>query len=114
MFVLPVSRCHCQFWSVSDPRLLQRYTLTAHATPLPEEMLQCYEMPRQTSLASSASNPSDPGDPAWPCVSAVCSNSSVAQNVWDSLAPTRTIVLTPSLLQAAYALLNMKVKKKNM
>lgn len=99
-------RCHYQFWSVLDPRLLQRYTLTAHATPLPDEMLQCYEIPRQSSATAT---PSDPSDPAWPCVSAVFN--SAVPGVWDSLAPTHTIVVTPGLLQAAYALLNMKVGK---
>ena len=108
---VPYHRCSSQFWSVSDPQLLVKYTLEVHAPTPEEETIPSFTLPSQQQQQQQEE---DPNDGIWLCVCSTVEESEPV-GVWASLTNPPAPSLPPPPpppsqsvhLQAAYALLKV-------
>ena len=98
--LLPHRYCaSCDFWSVTHPQTKTHYSLTIIADPPEEELLPLAPPKMDNSTIS-------PDHLDWPCVSTEVSADERC-SLWSSLSPVTHVILTPKLIQAAYALLKV-------
>ena len=84
---------------MTHPQTKTRYSLTIIADPPEEELLPLAPPKMDNSTIS-------PDHLDWPCVSTEVSADERC-SLWSSLCPVTHVILTPKLIQAAYALLKV-------
>ena len=84
---------------MTHPQTKTRYNLTIIADPPEEELLPLAPPKMDNSTIS-------PDHLDWPCVSTEVSADERC-SLWSSLCPVTHVILTPKLIQAAYALLKV-------
>ena len=95
----------CDFWSVTHPHKRTRYNLTVLANPQEDEQILLPRVPPTKGMVPLAPDSID-----WPCVDTEIGeedSTNSGRGHWSSLSPITHIILTPSLLQAAYEFLKV-------
>ena len=95
----------CDFWSVTQPHKRTRYNLTVLANPQEDEQIHLPRVPPTKGMTPLAPDSID-----WPCVDTEIGeedSTNSGRGHWSSLSPITHIILTPSLLQAAYEFLKV-------